>query len=234
MEEVLVRLALFTALPIALGGSIVLFDRSAAGGVRRAEAFIIPLLLVGIGGGGVSAFIAHVFIAGPAVRALGWAEGSPFQLQVGFAYLAIGILGAIATEWRDGFREATIIAAGVFGFGIASAHVVADLNAGELGVVTALQVAANVVVPALLFWLLRALRRAESEEPQTIVLRSWIVPVRRGSVVAAAIAGWAFPLGYPTGQMAALSLAAIAAASVVFWWFVGRAPSHRARVEEQK
>ena len=32
--------------------------------------------------------------------------GNPFQLEVGFANLAVGILGIVAMGRRDGFREA--------------------------------------------------------------------------------------------------------------------------------
>jgi hypothetical protein len=232
MQEVLVRLALFTALPVALGAALVLFDRSTTGGVRRAEAFLIPLFLVGIGGGGIASFITHVFVSDPAARSLGWPEGSPFQMEAGFAFLAIGLLGAIAAEWRDGFRDATAIAAAVFGLGAAVAHIVDGFDTGGLGLSTVLHVAANLVVPVLLLWFLRLLRRAEAAKPQTIVLRSWIVPVRRGAVAAAAIAGWAFPLGYPTGQMTILAVAGIVVAAVVFWVVVSRAPSHRAQAAE--
>jgi hypothetical protein len=59
------RLALFTVLPVPLGAAIVLFDRTATGPVRRAEAFLIPLFIVGVGGSGISAFIAHVFLSRP-------------------------------------------------------------------------------------------------------------------------------------------------------------------------
>src|SRR5690606_17186281 len=107
-------LALFTVLPVLLGAAIVLLDRSATGPIRRAEAFLVPLFLVGVGGSGLSGFIAHFFISDPVARSIGWEPGSPFQLEVGFANLAIGLLGAVAAERRDGFREATVLAVTVF------------------------------------------------------------------------------------------------------------------------
>lgn len=226
MEESLMRLALFTVLPVLLGTAIVIFDRTAVGPVRKAEAFLIPLYVVGVGGGGISAFIAHVFISGPTARVIGSEPGSPFQLVAGFAWLAIGLLGAVAAERRDGFREATVAAATVYGVGAA---VVQFMDSTAPGIVTpgnVLQAVSHLATPALLIWLLAALRRAE-REPPNIVLRSWMVPVRRGSVAAVAIAASAFPVGYATEQVMALSLAAIAVAAVAFWWVVSRAPSHR-------
>lgn len=225
------RLALFTVLPVLLGAAIVIVDRTAIGPVRRAEAFLIPLFIVGVGGSGISGFIAHVFISDPVARSIGWEPGSPFQFEVGFANLAIGLLGAVAAERRDGFREATVAAATVFSVGSTLVHLIDIAATGSLVPSNALQNVSNLVGPALLIWFLVALRRAERADPPNIALRSWMIPVRRGSVAAVAIAASAFPVGYATGQVVALSLAGIAVAAVAFWWIVSRAPSHRAGVE---
>ena len=48
LTEVVARLALFTLLPVLLGTALVLFDRTASGPVRRAEAFLVPLFLIGV------------------------------------------------------------------------------------------------------------------------------------------------------------------------------------------
>jgi hypothetical protein len=228
MTELIARLVLFTGLPVLLGAAIIVFDRTATGPVRRAEAFLVPLFLVGVGGGGISAFISHVFIADPAARAIGWEPGSPFQFEVGFASLAIGLLGAVAAERRDGFREATVAAATVFGVGSAVVHLMVLAAAGTEVSGTALLNVASLAVPAVLIWSLVTLRRAERAEPPTIVLRSWMIPLRRGAVAALAVAATAFALGNATGQALALSLAGTAAAVAAFWWIVSRAASHRA------
>lgn len=221
MTELIARLVLFTVLPVLLGGALVVLDRTATGPVRRSEAFLVPLFLVGVGGGGLTAFIAHVFMADAA---------SPFQREVGFANLAIGLLGAVAAERRDGFREAAVGAAAVFGLGAAWAHLM-DVTAAGDALAAILRVISRLVVPALLIWFLLALRRAERTEEPTIVLRSWMIPVRRGSVAAVGIAAAAFSVGYPTGQAVALSLAGLVVATVVFWLIVSRAASHRASAE---
>lgn len=226
MEDSLIRLALFTVLPVVLGAAIVRFDRTATGPVRRAEAVVIPLFLVGIGGGGVTAFVAQVFLPGPAALALGWAPGSPFQLEAGFARLAIGLLGAVAAERRDGFREATVAAATVYGVGAALVRFIAIDATGT----AALMAVSELATPLLLIWLLVGLRRAE-QEPATIVLRSWMVPVRRGAVAAVAVVAGAISIGQATGQVTAFSLAAMAGAAAAFWWVVSRAPSHRAKAD---
>lgn len=222
------QLTLFTVLPVLLGAAIVIFDRTAIGPVRRAEAFLIPLFLVGVGGGGVSAFIAHVFVSGPAARSIGWEPVSPFQLQVAFANLAIGLLGAVAAERRDGFREATVVAATVFGVGAAVVPLMAGAATGILAPGNVLRHVSNLILPALLIWFLISVRRAERTEPPNIILRGWMIPVRRGSVAAVAIAAPAFSVAVGSGQVGEWSLAGIAVAALAFWWIVSRAPSHRA------
>ena len=217
MEEALTRLALFTVMPLLLGMALVLFDRTATGPVRRAEAFLVPLFMVGVGGGGMTAFIAHVFIA---------ETGTPFRIEVGMASLAVGLLGAIATEWRDGFREATVMAATVLGLGTAAVQLM-EIAATGLTPGNTAETVSGFAVPALLVWFLIVLRRAERTESPTIVLRSWTIPVRRGSVVAVAIAAVALPVGNATGQVVVLSLVAMAVAAAAFWWIVSRAASHR-------
>jgi hypothetical protein len=224
VTEAVVRLALFTVLPLLLGAALVVFDRTTTGPIRRTEAFLVPLFLVGLGGSGVSGFIAHVLISEPAARAIGWEPGSVLQLVAGFASLAVGVLGAIAAERRDRFREATLIAASLLGVGVAVAYL---MNSG-IGGLGPLQAASSLVQPVLLALLLLALRRIEAEPP-TIVLRSWMIPVRNGSVGAVGIAATSFALGYSTGQPVAVPLAGAAVAAIAFWIVVSWAPSHRVK-----
>jgi hypothetical protein len=219
MAEISVQLLIFTALPILLGLAIVGFDRTATTPVRRAEAFLVPLLLLGVGGSGLSAFIAKVFI--------GWSPDTPYVLESGFAGLAAGLLGAIAAERRDGFREATALAVTALALGAALAQVMGGLAAGAQLAHAALAALSELVRPAAFIWFLLALRRAERSEPPTIILRSWLIPVRRASVVAVGIAATAYSVGASTGQVVVVPLAGTLAAALAFWLIVSRAPSHR-------
>lgn len=94
MEVFLTRTFLFTLLPFVLGTGVTVFDPSARGQLRQAEAMLIPLFIIGVAGSGIGGFIAHVFISDEVADSIGWNAGSPFQLEVGFANLAIGVLGA--------------------------------------------------------------------------------------------------------------------------------------------
>ncbi|MGH2774184.1 MAG: DUF6790 family protein [Actinomycetota bacterium] len=59
---------------------------------------------------GLSGFFGHVFTPDAVAESIDWPKGSPFQQEIGFANLALGVLGLIAAGRRDGFREATVIA----------------------------------------------------------------------------------------------------------------------------
>lgn len=121
MAEFLVRLSLYTLLPMALGVSLIVFDRSAKSPARRIEVFLVPVFLIGVAGGGFSSFFAHFFISDRVAESIGWASGSPFQLEIAFTNLAFGVLGAVAVGRRDGFREATALGLFVFSTGASKA-----------------------------------------------------------------------------------------------------------------
>jgi hypothetical protein len=112
-------------------------------------------------------------------------------------------------------------------------HVLDLAATGNLASGNAPQIVSGLVKPALLIWLLASLRRAERQEPQTIVVRSWMIPVRQGSVVAVAVAVWALPLGLATKQMVTVPLTGCVLAAAAFWWIVSRAPSHRVAGEHK-
>ncbi len=192
VNELEIRLTLFSLFPLALGWAIRRFDPSAADPVRRIEALVVPLFIVGVGGGGMTLFIQNAFIAGRPVA--------------GYAALVVAVLGSIAAERRDGFRYLAIIAAMVLAV---------SLYAGV-----------NLLPPIALLALLKRLKRVETEPP-TIVLRGWMIPVRRASVGSLAVVAVAFPIGNATGQVVAATVGAIVVGAGVFWWIVRRSASHR-------
>jgi hypothetical protein len=102
------------------------------------------------GGSGIGGLFGHVFISDSVAESIGWPTGNPFQLEVGFANLAIGILGIIAMGRRDGFREATVIAVTVFGVGATIVHVSDIIQTGNLAPGNTIQNVGNLLKPALL------------------------------------------------------------------------------------
>lgn len=63
---------------------------------RKIETFLLYLFGIGVAGSGIGGFFGHFFISDSVAKSIGWPTGNLFQLEVGFANLAIGILGIIA------------------------------------------------------------------------------------------------------------------------------------------
>jgi Family of unknown function (DUF6790) len=97
-------------------------------------------LVIGVGIQGIYAFMGHFFRADEVARRIGWPAGNPFQREIAFTNLAIGVTGLCCFVVRDGFWLATIIVAGVFLFSAGLGHIrerqvhgnVSELNTGFL------------------------------------------------------------------------------------------------------
>jgi hypothetical protein len=107
--------------------------------VRERDARLaIRLLLtysMGVAGfkGIFSGFVMHFFFADEVARSIGWEAGSPFQIEVAFANLAIGVLGAL-TFWREDFWLPFIVASTIMGWGAAFVHIRDMLEGGNQAV----------------------------------------------------------------------------------------------------
>ena len=175
---------------------------------------------VGVAGSGIGGFFGHVVISDPVAESIGWPTGTPFQLEVGVANLAVGILGIVAMGRRDGFREATVIAATVFGVGATVVHVMDVIESGNLAPGNTIQNVSNLLRPALLIAFLAASRRAErspDSEARTPGFDRWRGPrigaagLMTGSVAAGFGAGFAIDLpviGTLVGTLVGAGLAA--------------------------
>jgi hypothetical protein len=86
------------------------------------EAFFSYYLLSTIGVNNLLNFVFHVFFGDMAAKFIGW-ENSPFQAEVGFASLGVGIAGVIAFKASLPFRFATLIPPWAFSLGAAGGHV---------------------------------------------------------------------------------------------------------------
>ncbi|HSO97031.1 MAG TPA: DUF6790 family protein [Acidimicrobiia bacterium] len=71
-------------------------------------------LVFAVGVGGLIAAIGHTVLRDQVAESIGWAKGSPFQLEVGFANLAIGIVGIMSAWYQDRFWLAVIVVVSVF------------------------------------------------------------------------------------------------------------------------
>jgi 4-amino-4-deoxy-L-arabinose transferase-like glycosyltransferase len=224
MDSVAIRVFAFSILPVIIAAGHLGLDRSSRRRERRLEIFLLYLFGVGVAGSGIGGFFGHFFISDQVAESIGWPTGNPFQLEVGVANLAVGILGVVAMGRRDGFREATVIAATVFGVGATVVHVMDVIESGNLAPGNTVQNISNLLRPALLIAFLAASRRAErspDSEMQTPGFERWREPRIRaaglmtGSVAAGFGGGFAIDLpliGTLVGALVGAGLAAFVVA----------------------
>jgi hypothetical protein len=191
------RLFAFSVLPVLLAALHVRLDTVAKDRLWKVEVYLIYLFMLGVAASGLSGFFGHVFTPDAVAESIGWRTGSPFQQEMGFANLALGVLGLIAAGRRDGFREATVIAVAVVGVGATVVHVVDILQEGNLAAGNSIQNVANLLKPALLIPLLIVSRR--SEPAGEMVPRSfdrWRMSVVGTAGMITAVVGTGFAIGY--------------------------------------
>ena len=87
-----------------------------------AEALLSYYMLFPIGISNLINFVFHVFLGDTAAKFIGW-ENSPFQAEVGFASLGVGIAGVLAYKAGLPFRVATFIPPAAFSLGAAGGHI---------------------------------------------------------------------------------------------------------------
>jgi hypothetical protein len=114
-----------------------------------AEALFSYYMLFTVGINNLVNFVFHVFFGDIAAKFIGW-ENSPFQAEVGFASLGVGIAGVIAFKARLPFRFAALIPPVVFSLGAAGGHVYQmivahNFSPGNVGVVLPIDIVIPVV-----------------------------------------------------------------------------------------
>lgn len=122
----------------------------------KVEAFLSWYMLLPIGISNLVNFVFHVFFGEMTARFIGWAD-SPFQREVGFASLGIGIVGVLAYRAGLPFRVAAFIPPAVFMLGAAGGHVYEMIAAnnyspGNVGLV----LPSDIIIPIagiVLLWL---------------------------------------------------------------------------------
>jgi hypothetical protein len=227
-----IRITIFTILPLLLAGEILLIDRSTSTRERKIEAFLIFLFALGVAGSGISGFFGHLFLSDQVAEGVGWPVGSPFQLEMGFANLILGVLGIIAVGRRDGFREATVIAVAILGFGATIVHIIDILETGNLAPGNTIQNFSNLVRPTLLIGFLIAARRAEAKpesEAGTTEFDRWRQPLGMAAGIVTAVVATGFGLGFGIGQPVLLTLIGVIISLVILVVIIGRSPWHEFR-----
>lgn len=133
------------------------------------RAAIIELLsayffLFSIGLGYIDNFIMHVFFSDFTAKFIGW-ENSPFQLEVGFVSLGIGIAGLIAFKQGLAFRTATLIPPASFLWGAAGGHIYQIMTTHNMAAGNAGSILwTDIILPVIGFTLLYLQWKTEKEQ----------------------------------------------------------------------
>ncbi|MBN2586695.1 MAG: hypothetical protein JXA64_01265 [Candidatus Fermentibacteraceae bacterium] len=109
----------FIAISVILGFLKILLWKTDA-----VTAFLFAFIVSNIGLQGIFAFIGHFFRADEVARGIGWPTGSPFQREIAFANLSMGVLGIMSIWFCGYFWLAAIIGRSVFSWGAAYGHIV--------------------------------------------------------------------------------------------------------------
>ncbi len=216
---VAVRVFAFSILPVLLSALHVRLSQDANDRLRKTEVYLIYMFMLGVGASGLSGFFGHVFTPDAVAESIDWAKGSPFQQEMGFANLALGILGLVSAARRDCFREATVIAVAVVGVGATVVHVIDIIELANFAAGNSIQNAANLLKPALLIPLLLMSRASEPAGATGPSFDRWRLTVVGTAGVVTGVVGGGFGIGYsldlalPTTLFAALVGAVITARS---------------------
>ena len=203
MSIVALRVFIYSVLPVVAATIQVALDKSCRSRLRTLEIFLLYLFGVGVAGSGIGGFFGHFFISDTVAQSIGWPKGNPFQLEVGFANLALGVLGIVAMGRRDGFREATVIAVTVFSLGATIVHAIDIIETGNLVPGNTLQNVSNLLRPVLLIGFLVALRRTErspGSETTKPTFEAWRTPRVRAVGLMTASVATGFGVGFGIGQ----------------------------------
>ncbi len=200
-ELYLVRIFAYSLLPLLLAAGHLLLDRQARTPARRIELFIVYLLAISVGANGISGAFGHLFLSDLIAEAVGWPTGSPFQLEMGFANLLVGVMGLMAVGRRDGFRTAAILATTILGLGATAVHLWDIAATGNLAPGNTIQNIGNLLDPALLIglsWLASRSADADAESPAFLHWQMRLQPV---AGMAAIGVGAGFGIGYAAGGL---------------------------------
>jgi hypothetical protein len=94
------------------------------GGSGFAHQALRNALVYSVGVGGLLAGLGHTVFRDQVADSIGWPKGNPFQIEVGFANVAIGVAGVMCAWYAGRFWLATIVIVSIYLGSAAVVHVV--------------------------------------------------------------------------------------------------------------
>jgi hypothetical protein len=136
---------------------------------RTLEIFLIWWMVVAVGIAAIFGAMFHFFDGPDTAREIGFTNGDGgFQTEVGFADLAIGVLGVLCARFRDGFLLAAVVAVSICYLGDAYGHLhQAAIHDNHAPDNTGLTLCADFIAPLVAISLYGLWRRELSEVPGT-------------------------------------------------------------------
>ena len=192
----LTRIFAYSLLPLLLAAGHMLLDRQSRTPARRIELIMIYVLAISVGANGLSGAFGHLFLSDIVAEGIGWAAGSPFQLEMGYANLALGILGLLAISRRDGMRSAAIIVTAVIGGGATLVHLQDIIATGNLAPGNTIQNLGNLLDPAILIGLTWLTARSGDRDAGSAAFQRWQMTQMPIVGMAAAGIGTGFGIGF--------------------------------------
>jgi len=114
---------LFFAAIALIGAAIHAHRERDNGAARTLEIFLVWWMVVAVGVAAIFGAMFHLFDGPSTAREIGYTNGDGgFQTEVGFADLAVGVLGLLCWRFRDGFLLAAVIAVSIAYLGDAYGH----------------------------------------------------------------------------------------------------------------
>lgn len=124
-----------------------------------AERYLAWLLLLAVGVQGLWGGITHVFFPATGARYIGW-QTSPFQTELGFADIAMGVIGILSFWQSLAFKSAVVAYVTVFYAGVGYVHIRDKIRSGNsakgnFGFMLAMTIGKAIGFPLLLWFTCR-------------------------------------------------------------------------------
>ncbi|MDA8596920.1 hypothetical protein N9L26_01140 [Candidatus Pacebacteria bacterium] len=110
-------LYLLLLVPLSAKRHIALTDNT-----NHARVYLWYLTVVVIGFAGIWSFIGHFFMSDYVARQIGWATGSPFQIELAFYTLGSAVAALLAVWLRGHIITALVVSKAIFWYGAAYVH----------------------------------------------------------------------------------------------------------------
>lgn len=122
----------------------------------RLEIVLLYMLVLGMGIAGLWGFVGHYFMSDQLARLIGWTTGSPFQHELAFYHLSMGVVALLCLWIRDRYWIAAAATPSLFAIGAGFVHLQDFLSRGNAAPANwgASVLFGNLVIPLVVLGLL--------------------------------------------------------------------------------